>query len=332
MRPRVTTVSCLAGIDPQRGLFLPRATSAPRRATASGSQNAGLANSCDCSHAERSRCRRRPPAARSAGCEGRKDESFAVPATRRRSRHRRSISVPRRPSDHHPLLDASVDAVRGACPAVTDGPRRPGWAGVVQDVSLIRGSASRWGGGRDGNGWHARWCAVMGAVGSFGLAVLVAALAATAAVLSSRASERLRVPAPAFFLVGAAVASDIWPRLGALSFTTVERVVTLALAVILFDGGMRVGWRRFRPAAAAIIWLGVAGTLVTAAAVAAAAHFCSRSAGVPRCCWARRWRPPTRRWCFPCWAGARSAGAAACCWRGSPAPTTRSASPCWSRC
>ena len=114
---------------------------------------------------------------------------------------------------------------------------------------------------------------MIGRRGSFGLAVLVAALAATAAVLSSRASERLRVPAPAFFLVGAAVASDIWPRLGALSFTTVERVVTLALAVILFDGGMRVGWRRFRPAAAAIIWLGVAGTVVTAAAVGAAAHF-----------------------------------------------------------
>jgi len=112
----------------------------------------------------------------------------------------------------------------------------------------------------------------MGAAGSFGLAVLVAALAATAAVLSSRASERLRIPAPAFFLVGAAAASDIWPRLEAVSFTAVQRVVTLALVVILFDGGMRVGWRRFRPAAAAIIWLGVAGTLVTAAAVGAAAH------------------------------------------------------------
>jgi cell volume regulation protein A len=118
-----------------------------------------------------------------------------------------------------------------------------------------------------------RWYAVMDAVGSFGLAVLVAALATTAAVLSSRVSERLRIPAPAFFLVGAAAASDIWPRLGALSFTAVERVVTVALAVILFDGGMRVGWRRFRTAAAAIVWLGVAGTLVTAAAVGAAAHF-----------------------------------------------------------
>jgi potassium/hydrogen antiporter len=38
----------------------------------------------------------------------------------------------------------------------------------------------------------------MGGIESFGLAVLVAALAGVAAVLSSRASERLRVPAPAF--------------------------------------------------------------------------------------------------------------------------------------
>jgi potassium/hydrogen antiporter len=113
----------------------------------------------------------------------------------------------------------------------------------------------------------------MGGVGSFGLAVLVAALVGIAAVLSSRVSERLRIPAPAFFLIGAALASDLWPRLGSLSFTTVEQVVTVALAVILFDGGMRMGWRRFRSAAVATVWIGVAGTLVTAAATALAARF-----------------------------------------------------------
>jgi cell volume regulation protein A len=112
----------------------------------------------------------------------------------------------------------------------------------------------------------------MGGIESFGLAVLVAALAGIAAVLSSRASERLRIPAPAFFLIAAALASDIWPRLGRLSYTSVERVVTVALAVILFDGGMRMGWDRFRSAAAASVWIGVAGTIVTAAGVAVAAH------------------------------------------------------------
>jgi potassium/hydrogen antiporter len=113
----------------------------------------------------------------------------------------------------------------------------------------------------------------MAATGPPGLAMLAAALVGLAAVLSSRLSERLRVPAPAFFLLGAAAASDIWPWLGRLSFSTVQQVVAVALAIILFDGGMHMGWRRFRPVAAATLWVGVAGTLVTAAAVAAAAHF-----------------------------------------------------------
>jgi cell volume regulation protein A len=113
----------------------------------------------------------------------------------------------------------------------------------------------------------------MTGVTSFGLAVLLASLAVVAAVLSSRASQRLRIPAPAFFLIAAAAASDIWPWLGRLSYAAVEQVVTVALAVILFDGGMRMGWRRFRSAAAATAWVGVAGTFATAAAVAAAAHF-----------------------------------------------------------
>jgi potassium/hydrogen antiporter len=112
----------------------------------------------------------------------------------------------------------------------------------------------------------------MSAVESFGLAVLAAGLVGLAAVLSNRVSERLRIPAPAIFLVCAAVASDLAPRLGRLRVETVEQVVTVALAVILFNGGMHIGWRKLRPVAAATLWIGVAGTLVTAAALALAAH------------------------------------------------------------
>ena len=107
---------------------------------------------------------------------------------------------------------------------------------------------------------------------SFGLVVLVVALVGLAAVFSNRLSERLRIPAPAIFLVSAAVASDLLPRLGGLRIETVERVVTVALAVILFDGGMRIGWRRLRPAALATAWIGVVGTLLCAAALALCAH------------------------------------------------------------
>ena len=83
----------------------------------------------------------------------------------------------------------------------------------------------------------------------FGLIVLVIGLAGTAAVLSNRLSARLRVPAPAFFLVAAVIAAQLWPAAAALPVTTVERVVTVALAIILFDGGMHIGRRRFRTAA-----------------------------------------------------------------------------------
>ena len=92
-------------------------------------------------------------------------------------------------------------------------------------------------------------------------------------MLSNRLSARLRVPAPAFFLVAAAIAAQLWPAATTLPVTTVERVVTVALAVILFDGGMHIGRRRFRTAAAAIVWTGTAGTLVTAAGTAVAARY-----------------------------------------------------------
>src|SRR5689334_20020673 len=112
----------------------------------------------------------------------------------------------------------------------------------------------------------------MGDIESFGGVVLLVAAVGLAAVLSSRASERFRVPAPVIFLLCAAAASDVWPALGRISIGTVEQVVTVALVVILFDGGMHIGWRRLRSVAAATLWVGVVGTVVTAALVALLAH------------------------------------------------------------
>jgi cell volume regulation protein A len=106
----------------------------------------------------------------------------------------------------------------------------------------------------------------------FGLVVGVVGVAASLAVLSNRLSERVRVPAPAFFLLGAALASDLVPAWGRLSIDTVQRVVTVALIVLLFDGGMHIGWRRFRSAAGGVLWLGTAGTFVTAGTTALLAH------------------------------------------------------------
>ena len=109
-------------------------------------------------------------------------------------------------------------------------------------------------------------------VGPFAAVVTLVAAAALVAVWSNRITERLRIPAPALFLLAAAIASDIYPTLGSLSLTLDTRIVTVALLFVLFDGGMRIGWRRFRTAAGAVIWLGVAGTAVTAGALATIAH------------------------------------------------------------
>jgi cell volume regulation protein A len=106
----------------------------------------------------------------------------------------------------------------------------------------------------------------------FGALVGLSALALLGAVLSSRLSQWLRVPAPVIFLVVAAVASALVPALRIPSIQWVQRVVSVALVLILFDGGMHIGWRRFRGAAGPIVTLGVLGTVLTAAAVAEVAH------------------------------------------------------------
>ena len=110
-------------------------------------------------------------------------------------------------------------------------------------------------------------------IAPFSQVLLLVSLAAVVAVLSNRLTARLRVPAPALFLAAAALAVAVMPGLKAPPERMVERIVTVALVFILFDGGMHIGWRRFRAAAAPIVVVGVAGTFLTTAAVAAVAHF-----------------------------------------------------------
>ena len=106
----------------------------------------------------------------------------------------------------------------------------------------------------------------------FAWLVLVVAVVGLIAVLSNHLTEHVKVPAPGLFLAGAAVAVAVVPGLNAPPETTVLRLVTVALLVILFDGGMHMGWRRFRSAQGPIMMLGVVGTFLTVAAAAVLAH------------------------------------------------------------
>ena len=80
-------------------------------------------------------------------------------------------------------------------------------------------------------------------IGDFGAIVLAIAGGVMLALLARKVSERYPIPAPALFLVAAAAAPVLVPDI-----RSVERIGVVALIVILFDGGMTIGWRRSRHA------------------------------------------------------------------------------------
>jgi cell volume regulation protein A len=111
-------------------------------------------------------------------------------------------------------------------------------------------------------------------ISDFGLIVFVVAVGSSLALLGRAVTQRFAIPTAALFLVAAAAASDLFPELAdEVSFVTVERIGVVALIVILFDGGMDIGWRRFRASAVPILSLGLLGTFATAGLVTLAAHF-----------------------------------------------------------
>jgi potassium/hydrogen antiporter len=108
----------------------------------------------------------------------------------------------------------------------------------------------------------------------FGGIVLVVGLGFLLAILASKVTERFPLPAPALFLLAAAIAPTDFESLGnVISVRDVERIGVVAIIVILFDGGMRVSWRRFRAAAVPVTLLGVLGTFATAGVMTVAAHY-----------------------------------------------------------
>ena len=97
----------------------------------------------------------------------------------------------------------------------------------------------------------------------YALIISFASAVGLVAVLANRLTERVKVPVALLVLVGAAVAVNALPALHAPSAQTVQRVITLALVLVLFDGGMHIGWSRFRSAMAPIVSVGVVGTFLT---------------------------------------------------------------------
>jgi cell volume regulation protein A len=108
----------------------------------------------------------------------------------------------------------------------------------------------------------------------FAQIVLVVAAALFVAISLRSLTSRLALPAAAVFLVLPPIAKEIFPSLSnSLDIVAVERITTVALIVILFDGGLHIGMRRFRHSAVPIVSLGVLGTFATAAMLAGVAHW-----------------------------------------------------------
>ena len=96
--------------------------------------------------------------------------------------------------------------------------------------------------------------------------VLVAGALLTAGLAASLLAGRLRLPSLVLFLgVGMAVGTD---GLGWVDFSDYELardVGIVALALILFEGGLNAGFAEIRPVLKPVISLAVLGTLITAA-------------------------------------------------------------------
>jgi cell volume regulation protein A len=108
----------------------------------------------------------------------------------------------------------------------------------------------------------------------FGLVVLAVSVAILAALICMRFAERLSIPFAALILVlTALIASASTYVQSALSIAEVQDVATVALVVILFDGGLQIGAARFRKSLRPILTLGVLGTFLTAGGVAVAARY-----------------------------------------------------------
>src|SRR3954454_11025637 len=107
---------------------------------------------------------------------------------------------------------------------------------------------------------------------SDGQLILVAGALMVAGLAASLAADRLRIPGLALFLgLGMAIGSD---GLGWIDFSNYELARTIGiitLALILFDGGLRAGFREIRPVLGPAVSLATVGTLVTAAITGLAA-------------------------------------------------------------
>jgi cell volume regulation protein A len=102
--------------------------------------------------------------------------------------------------------------------------------------------------------------------------ILVVGALLAAAVAAAGLAARLRLPALVLFAgLGMAVGSDGLGWIAFDDYRLARLIGTVALVLILFEGGLAAGWRELRPMLLPAVSLAVVGTVVTAAIVGVAA-------------------------------------------------------------
>ncbi len=101
---------------------------------------------------------------------------------------------------------------------------------------------------------------------ALGQLILVAGALLAGAVAASLLAVRVRVPSLLLFLgLGMVVGSDVTGWVNFSDYSLARDIGIVALALILFDGGLRAGWAEIRPELGPSVSLAVVGTFVTAA-------------------------------------------------------------------
>jgi potassium/hydrogen antiporter len=96
--------------------------------------------------------------------------------------------------------------------------------------------------------------------------ILITGVLLIAGLLATVAAGRIRVPGLVLFLgVGMAIGSDGTGWIDFSDYELARTIGVVALALILFEGGLSVGFREIRPVLATSVALAIPGTLLTAA-------------------------------------------------------------------
>src|ERR671938_1914773 len=102
--------------------------------------------------------------------------------------------------------------------------------------------------------------------------ILVGGALLAGALAASLAATRLRVPGLVLFLaLGMAVGSDGTGWIQFDDYRLARTIGVIALALILFEGGLTSGFPEIRPVLAPALWLATLGTVLTAVVAGLAA-------------------------------------------------------------